>query len=125
MGKETSRIRILWPKIASDRVGIDALLSITTPTNYLSAGQKITLDLYLPKKPDLFTLPNAAFYLSNTIYKVADNALVGHQVNREGYTMLDNTRYVLFSSNGVKSGDRIVISLMSNPTTGQRVNEKP
>lgn len=108
-------------KNSGDRVGIDAILSINTAAPYLSAGQKIALDLYLPETSTLFVLPSSAFYLADTVYKVVGNYLEGVQVTREGHTIINGKRSVLFSSDDIKPGDRIVTSLMASPSTGQLV----
>ena len=111
----------LSKKISANRIGIDAIFNITSQNHYLSMGQKIALDLYLPNTQPFFSLPSTAFYHSNTIFKVTDDHLIGYQIKREGYTIIDNKKYVLFSSNQITNGDKIVTSLMSHPMTGQQV----
>lgn len=110
--------------VQAGRTGVDALFKVTQGAQSLALGRPLEIFLSLSNDTPAMAIPYTALYSYDRVFKVVDNTLegvsvtrVGERINNQGETEL------LITSKHLSEGDRILISLLPNATTGMKVHD--
>ncbi|MEH6577983.1 MAG: biotin/lipoyl-binding protein [Amphritea sp.] len=104
------------------KVGVDALFLINSNETPLEPGRVIALNLKLPPVEQVLSLPPQAIYGTDRVYRVVDNRLEAHQINRLGDAVdSDGNPLILVTSSTLKPDDSVVATQLPNAISGLRV----
>ena len=101
--------------------GVDALFRLAATPPGLIPGRLLELRLALPPESDVVSLPVAALYGLDRIYRLDQARLEGLRVERVGEQYLPDTTRILVRSPQLRTGDRILTTQLPNAVTGLKV----
>ncbi|WP_456374479.1 efflux RND transporter periplasmic adaptor subunit [Thiolapillus sp.] len=95
--------------------GIEALFLIDSGQDWLQKGRVLQLRLTLPDQNDVMPVPFEALYGSDKVYIIDEqNRLRPVKVQRVGEIWRDGVNEVLIRSDGLKSGQRLLVTQLPN-----------
>ncbi len=102
--------------------GADALFTIHDGSPWLPLGRTVELIVELPPVEEAVALPLEALYGTNLIYLFDEGQMKGVTVERLGEIHADGRdRRLLVRSDGLKPGDRVIVTQLPNAIDGLRV----
>ncbi len=109
-------------EVDGGKVGVDALFLIGSNPLPLEPGRALSLTLKLPAVAQVLSLPPQAIYGTDRVYRVVDERLEAHQIQRLGDTVDANGNpRVLATSRTLQLNDAIVATQLPNAISGLRV----
>lgn len=103
--------------------GVDGLFRVTHGGRLLELGRSVTLMVELPAEPNAVSLPAAALYGSDRIYKNVDGRMHAVKVQYLGEHLADDgENQVLVRSPELHAGDQVVISHLVNAAEGLKLS---
>lgn len=102
--------------------GVDGIFTIPETNPSIVVGQTLGVTLQLPKIPDVFSLPAAAIYGENRVYKVVEGRLQSATVHKVGQQFTGNRLFHLVTSDALTNGDKVIITQLANAVTGLKVD---
>ena len=124
LGGETLLFRLTRTAGAADARGLDAFFTLNTPSAALRVGELLSLDVQRPPVANVVSVPYAALFGGNSLYRVKEERLQGVQVEvlGEGNAVPgDAARQLLVRGNDLKNGDVILTTHLPNAVTGLKV----
>lgn len=116
-----ARIDRIGAEIASTRGGVELFAVIEKPENGLHLRPGAFVEIRLPDKTyaNHFKMPDSAIYNGNTAYVKVDGKLEERKVNISAY---DGDTVLV--SNGIENGDEVLVTRISEISTGLRVRKE-
>ncbi len=113
-------IERLAPTISAAKGGIEVIARIVNPSKPFPLRPGAFVEVEVPDKAysKVARLPQSVLYGKDTVFIVKDGELVARNVEVIGWAEGD-----ILVRGGLAFGDRVVISRLSSPLTGQRVEE--